>query len=161
MNVNKRKLFDDGVDRLLERAESIIPNEILPDLPYMELAPDVHAWHNFEHELWEIGEEIRQFVSVYSKTFNKNQIDRIISICLDKRAKRGRQSFVMLLGRKVYGEHANEIIAVLNDTDIEGHVIDTIYKMQAGQYVELVKPFQSHNRTWIKNGAKKYIKKFK
>ena len=92
-----RKVFDNELDTLLTRAEALIPEENLPDLPYMDLAPDVHDWYEFEHKLWEIGEEIRQFISENKNKLNKNQIDRIVSICLDKKAKRGRQSFVMLL----------------------------------------------------------------
>ena len=96
-----RKAFDSELNNFLTRAEALIPKENLPDLPYMDLAPDVHDWYEFEHKLWEIGEEIRQFISENRNKLNKNQIDRIVSICLDKKAKRGRQSFVMLLGKKI------------------------------------------------------------
>ncbi len=156
----KRDEFDIQVNRLLLSAENLIPEENLPDLPYMKLAPTVHDWYDFEHELWGIGEEIRQFVSKYNKRFNKDQIDRIINICLNKKAKRGRQSFVMLLGRKMYRDYAEKIVSILSDEDVNGHVINTIYKMQAEQYVELIKPFLSYNRTWIRNEAKKYLKKY-
>ena len=54
-----RKAFDEELYKLLTKAEEKIPKEILPDLPYMELAPDVHDWYLFEHEIWDIGEEIR------------------------------------------------------------------------------------------------------
>lgn len=155
-----RKLFDDELDRLFTKAEEKIPDEILPDLPYMEEIPDVHDWHMFELELWDIGEEIRQFVSEHNKKFNKHQIDRIINICLDKKGKRGRQSFVMLLGRKMYGNYAEKIVSLLNDDDVVGQVINTLYKMQAEQYVDLMTPFLNHNRTWIRNEAKRYIQKY-
>lgn len=156
----KRKNFDENIDSLLKKANAMIPNEILPDLPFMEHAPDVHDWYRFEHELWEIGEEIRQVVSEYNMKFNSDQIDAIIKICLDKRAKRGRESFVLLLGKVMYGEYANKIISLLNDDVVGGHIIDTLYKMHAGQYVELVKPFLNHKRTWIRNEAKRYVQKY-
>ena len=60
------KSFNHQLEVLLKKAEDKIPNEILPDLPFMELAPDVHDWYMFEHEIWEIGEEIRQLI-FYSK----------------------------------------------------------------------------------------------
>ena len=156
----KRHRFDEELDRLLGKAEEIIPAEILPNLPAMECAPDVSDWYEFEGDLWKIGEEIRQCVGEYGLVFNNDQVRRIIKLCLDKRAKRGRQSFVMLLGRKVYHEYADEIIALLNDEDVDGQVIDTVCKMQAGQYVDWIKPFLNHRRTWIRNAAKKYVKKF-
>ncbi len=156
-----RKAFDSELNNFLTRAEALIPKENLPDLPYMDLAPDVHDWYEFEHRLWEIGEEIRQFLSENKNKLNKNQIDRIVSICLDKKAKRGRQSFVMLLGKKIYNSYADMIVTVLNDDDVDGQVIDTLYKMGAKEYVEQIEPFLTHNRTWIRNEAKRYVQKYK
>ena len=85
----------------------------------------------------------------------------IISFCLDKKAKRGRQGFVMLLGKKIYCSCAELIVSLLNDDDVDGQVIDTLYKMGANSYADLIEPFLSHNRTWIKNEAKRYIQKYK
>ena len=153
--------FEKAVDLLLEKAEAKIPDTKLPDLPYLKEAPDVHDWHMFELEIWDIGEEIRQLASKYKKKFNEEQINRIIHICLDKRAKRGRQSFVMLLGKKAYSDYSKAIICLLRDKDVDGHIIYTLYKMQAGQYVNLIIPFTYHKKTWIKNEAKRYVKKYK
>jgi hypothetical protein len=65
----------------------------------------------------------------------------------------------MLLGRKKYFQYSEKIVHLLNSDDVDGHVIDTLYKMGAGQYVEAIKPFLNHNRTWIRSKAKKYIEK--
>lgn len=92
--------FDQQLDILLTKAENKIPDTHLPDLPFMKEVPGVHDWYMFECEIWEIGEEIRQLISAGRKSFTQTQIDRIINICLDERAKRGRQSFVLLLGKK-------------------------------------------------------------
>ena len=159
--VSDRELFDKEFDALLRKAKSKIPNTELHDLPHIKEAPDVPDWYVFEHEIWGIGEEIRQLTLKYKKTFSKEQLERIIDICLDKRVKRGRQSFVMLLGKKAYCDYADSIIHLIEDEDVDGHVIDTLYKMQAGQYVNLITPFAEHKITWIKNEAKRYIKKYK
>lgn len=148
-----RKVFDNELDRLLSKAEALIPEENLSDLPFMELAPDVHDWYMFEHELWEVGEDIRQFLLENKNKLNVSQIERIVKICLDKRAKRGRQSFVMLLG----SEYAEQIASLIYDYDVDGQVIDTLYKMGATGYSDLIEPFLTHNRTWIRNEAKRYI----
>lgn len=155
-----RDVFDKELDELFVKAEALIPNELLPDLPYMEEAPDVHDWYMFEHELWGVGEEIRQLILKYKAKLDNNQIDRIVNICLDKRAKRGRQSFVLLLGRKQYADYASKIVTILDDTDVDGQVINTLYNMQAGQHVELIEPFLNHKHTWIRNEAKRFIQKF-
>ncbi|MBQ6930748.1 MAG: hypothetical protein IJN38_01330 [Clostridia bacterium] len=156
-----RIVFDNELDCLLVRAEALVPEENLPDLPFMDSAPDVHDWYKYELELWDVGENIRQFLSESKNKLNKNQIERIIKICLDKRAKRGRQSFVMLLGKKMYCEYAERIVSLLNDGDVDGQVVDTLYKMGAKEYVDLIEPFLTHNRTWIRNEAKRYIQKYK
>ena len=101
----KRDEFDSLLNSLLLSAEKLIPQKDLPELPYMELSPTVHDWYDFEHELWEIGENIK--------------------------AKRGRQSFVMLLGKKRFLHYADRIASILPDDDIDGHIISTLYKMGA------------------------------
>lgn len=158
--VSNRTEFDKEIDCLLSRAEETIPNEVLPDLPFTKDFPNIPQWHDFEHKLWAIGEEIRQVSVASKKAFNKHQIDRIVHICLDKKAKRGRQSFLMLMGKTKYCDCANVLVPLLSDDDVNGHVIDTLYKMRAKDYVALITPFLNHQQTWIRNAAKKYVRKF-
>lgn len=155
-----RTAFDNEMEYLLSAAESIIPDSIMPDLPYMTSAPDVHEWHSFELTLWNTGEKIRQLISLHKKSLTQNQLERILNICQDKRAARGRQSFVMLLGRKQYADFSHRLISLLNDEDINGHVIDTLYKMRAPGYSTVITPFLQHNRSWIRKAAERYIQKF-
>ena len=156
----KRDLFDTQINNLLLSAEELIPKENLPDLPYMELAPTVHDWYDFEHELWIIGDNIRQLIASEHKDLNAEQSERVCNICVNIRAKRGRQSFVMLLGKKRYLSYADSIASVLTDEDIDGHIISTLYKMGASQYTEQIKQYTNHEISWIRNEAKRYIQKF-
>ena len=155
-----RMALDNEINNLLSETELYIPREMLADLPYMKQFPDVHEWHDFEYKIWDTGEKIRQLVSTKQTVFNRDQINRILNICLDKRAKRGRQSFVLLLGKVKYREHARVLIPLLEDEAVNGQVIDTLYKMRASGYVELITPFLKHKQTWIRNMAKKYVQKF-
>lgn len=155
-----RTVFDNEMDDLLSAAESIIPDNIMPDLPYMTSAPDVHEWHAYELSLWNTGEKIRQLISLHKKHLTQNQLERILNICQDKRAARGRQSFVMLLGRKQYADYSHKLISLLHDDDINGHVIDTLYKMRAPGYSTIIAPFLQHNRSWIRKAADRYLQKF-
>ena len=157
---SNRVALDKEINNLLTEAEASSPREMLTDLPFMNQFLDVHEWHDFEHNIWNTGEKIRQLISVRQTAFNRDQINRILNICLDKRAKRGRQSFVMLLGKTKYCEYANALVPLLQDDDVNGHVIDTLYKMRANGYVELITPFLKHRQTWIRNIAKKYVQKF-
>ena len=45
-----RKSFDQQLEVLLKKAEDKIPNEILPDLPFMELAPENEEFKSVENE---------------------------------------------------------------------------------------------------------------
>ncbi|MBQ7302375.1 MAG: hypothetical protein IJW89_02195 [Clostridia bacterium] len=152
--------FDNQFNKILSEAESLIPNEALPDLPFMPEAPDVHDYYRFELDLWDKGEEIRQLIFNSKKKPNHEQIKRICSICINPFAKRGRQSFVMLLGKKCYAEYAPLIAPFLSDDDINGHVADTLYKMGTPDYISQIHPLVEHKRTWIRNIAKKYINKY-
>ena len=152
--------FDNRLDKILSKAEALIPSEALPDLPFMPEAPDVHDYYRFELDLWDKGEEIRQLILESKKKPNIDQIKRICNICTNPFAKRGRQSFFMLLGKKCYAEYAPIIASFLSDDDIDGHVVDTLYKMGTPGYVAQIQPLTKHNRTWIRNIAKKYINKY-
>lgn len=152
--------FDNRLDKILSEAEALIPSEVLPNLPFMPEAPDVHDYYRFELDLWDKGEEIRQLIFDSKKKPNIDQIKRILDICTNPLAKRGRQSFVMLLGKKCYAEYAPVIAPFLSDDDIDGHVVDTLYKMGTPNYISQIQPFIQHKRTWIRNIAKKYINKY-
>lgn len=152
--------FDNQLNTILSEAESLVPNEKLPNLPFMPEAPDVHDYYRFELDLWDKGEEIRQLIFDSKKKPNIDQIKRILDICTNPLAKRGRQSFVMLLGKKCYAEYAPIIASFLSDEDIDGHVVDTLYKMGTPNYISQIQPFTKHKRTWIRNIAKKYINKY-
>ena len=156
-----RAEFDTCIDCILQSAENLIPKENLPDLPYMELAPTVPDWYEFEHKLWSKGEDIRQLVLSEHKDLNTNQADRVCKICMDFKAKRGRQSFVLLLAKKRFLSYAAQLGTLLPDHDIDGHIIAALYKMKAFQFSELIKPYTNHSITWIRNEAKRYIEKCK
>ena len=155
-----RDEFDAQVNDLLLLAETMIPEKKLPDLAYMQSVPTVPDWYAFEMRIWDTGEKIRQLIVSERKELNSEQMDSVCDICLDSKAKRGRQSFVMLLGKKRYSCCADKIATVLTDKDITGHVIQTLYKMGASQYTEQIYPYTNHSTTWIRNEAKRYINKF-
>ena len=155
-----RNEFDLIVERQIERVRELIPDELLPDLPALQGFPDVPGWHDFEHLIWQIGEEIRQLIHHEKKELNRKQTDEILSICANTNVKRGRESFVMLLGKKRYAEYAPQLVELLHDKYVDGHVVDTLYKMGAPNYALEITPFLSYNRTWIRNAAKKYLQKY-
>lgn len=67
---------------------------------------------------------------------------------------------MLLLGKKQYAPYAAQVLPLLNDQDVNGQVIDTVYKMGVSDYVEQIKEFLDHEKTWIRNCAKKYVDRY-
>lgn len=155
-----RKDFNMAVERLIAETLDLIPTELQPDLACIPDAADVPDWHDFEHRIWKNGEAIRMLIHTERKNLNRAQICGILGICGNINAKRGRESFVMLLGKKEYAEYAPHIAELLNDRYVEGHAVYTLYKMGAADYTAEIARFQTHKKSWIRNYAKKYIQKY-
>jgi hypothetical protein len=146
---------------LLHETEKLIPKDYVPNLDPIDGFPDIPQWHSFEHEIWKNGETIRQLFKEH-KTLSqdKNIVENILSICLDKNAKRGRQSFIMLLWNKKYSEYADKLVSQIDDKFVDGHIIEGLNKMKTPYYLKQVRPFCSDKTTWIRKQAQKYIDQY-
>ena len=151
----------EALNILLDQANELIPATIEKDLAPMDIAPGVPQWHDYEHQLWKIGEDIRQILNSHTPLRrDKELLDRFLSIALNRNAKRGRQSFIMLLWYKHCAEYAGLLAAQLDDRSVKGHIIEGLNKMKAGQFTDLVAPFTQDKTTWIRNQAKKYMQTY-
>lgn len=147
--------------KLLVDAMSMVPESHLPDLDPIDGYPDVPKWHKFENRIWEVGENIRQLMNSSPRLRSDVDLqDRYIEIAKKKHAKRGRQSFIMLLAYKVCTTRSEELVSELNDPFVSGQVIYMWRKMQTALYVEDVSPFINDPKKWIRDEAKKYIDKY-
>ena len=155
-----RREFDCQLDGLLTESEKMIPREKVQDLPDSKVFPGVPQWHPYEHSLWARGEEIRKLILESGKKPNPEQLARICAICRNPYGGRGRQSFVLLLGKTGYASFAPMVAELLVDCDVEGQAVDTLYKMRVPGYVAQILPFTEHRHSWIRNIAKKYLEKY-
>lgn len=115
--------FDTRIAQLLTESRDLIPVEQLPDLPYQDETDT--GWYNFELKLWAKGEG--QLLQTSGRTLSDAQVQAVFSICLEPKAMRGRQSFLLLLGRKRYAAYANTIAGLLSDPQIAGQAVDVLY----------------------------------
>lgn len=146
---------------LLSETEKLIPKNLVPNLDSIEGFPDVQQWHSFELEIWKNGESIKQLFKEHTILTHDNYItEKILSICLDRNAKRGRQSFIMLLWNKRYAEYADKLVSQIDDKFVNGHIIEGLNKMKTSSYVTQVRPFCSDKTTWIRKQTQKYIEQF-
>lgn len=153
-----KKVFDTAVEELLSEARSLIPEELFPDQPYVS-GTDT-GWYSFELKLWSKGEELRQLLTASGRRLTAEQAAAVLSICLEPKAKRGRQSFLLLLGRTCFACHAQAVAGLLSDPHVAGQAIDTLCKMRVPGFSGDIEPFLSHEKTWVRNCAKRYLAKY-
>jgi hypothetical protein len=91
---------------------------------------------------------------------DKQLLEKILTIALNRKAKRGRESFIMLLWYKHCQKYAQLLIEQIDDDFVRGHIIKGLNKMQASNFIEIVTNYKNDNNTWIRNEAKKYINKY-
>lgn len=151
-----KETIEDIVRRTVQR----IPSTYEKDLPPMKHFPDVPQWHNYEYAIWKNGEQIRQILLEYKNLRkDKSLFDLFLLVALNRNAKRGRQSFILLFGYKSCAEYADLFVRQLDDIFVRGHILEVLNKMKVPHYVSLVMPYITDEETWIRNQAKKYVKR--
>ncbi len=144
-----------------DRALSFAPSEYPPDLPSSEELLGAPEWYSFEGRVWEIGEHIRsQLQSNPNLKADMGILNKIISVIQCRNLRRGRQSFVLLLGFKGANNYADEIAHFLNDPDVAGHALDALLKMRVAGYASRVEALLESKQTWIRNKAKTYLERY-
>ena len=142
-------------------ARAIAPNRFPADLPPDSLIPDVPAWQEFERTSWGIGENIRQSLFLNPSFRKKHEvIQAILDVVQHRNLRRGRQSFVMLLGFTGAAKHAASVASFAKDPDNQGHVVDALLKMRAAGFASQVNGLESHRQAWIRRLAQRYIARY-
>lgn len=61
---------------LIKKAKQLIPEEYQANLPPLQLTQNIPEWHNYEYNIWSIGEKIRQIININKKLRNDKDIYR-------------------------------------------------------------------------------------
>ena len=147
-----------AVQRLVAEANDHLPERILDPLPPDDALGGEPGWRDFEWRVWKIGEEIRQLLLKAPRLRADPCIqETLLGVAIDRRAQRGRQSFVMLLGYRSCVRHAVRLSEHLDDPAVDGHVISTLYKMRAPGHSAAVRPHLEDRHAWVRNEAKRYL----
>lgn len=146
---------------IVGKTVKLIPPTYEKNLPPMKQFIDVPEWHDYEYKIWSNGEQIRQILLEHKNLRkDKSLLDLFLMVALNRNAKRGRQSFIMLFEYKHCVEYAGLLVKQIDDVFVSGHIIKTLKKMKVGQYVSLVMPYTTDKITWIRNEAKKYVNQY-
>lgn len=152
--------FDSQIHQLLTQAADAVPARFPPAHPDLSQFPGIPGWHQHELALWNIGEQIRQLLAESGKWMDDAQVDAVLQICLNSSAGRGRQSFVLLLGKVRYARFAPSVAQLLQDAEVCGQAVNTLYKMRADGYADLIHSLSEHEQAWIRREAKRYLQKY-
>jgi hypothetical protein len=118
-------------------------------------------WYPFEHKCWELGEGIRQkFLKSPRLREDPRVVDAILNVIDQRHLRRGRQSFVMLLGSVKAAHNAPRLACWAGDPDVGGHVVDTLLQMRVPGFAEVVKPHVSSEFAWIRRKARTYMERY-
>lgn len=121
-------------------------------------APD---WYGYERIIWESGFKYIEPILKNKKYRGKNVLlDGMLSLCLQKKYGKGRQSLVMLVGKYGAIDYASSLANLMDDSDVSIHVISALTQMKdLSQYEKLKKISEEKKAKIERNYARKYIKK--
>ena len=144
---------------ILDKVKSIVPKNY-PEDQEVSKTSGQPEWYGFEHETWSAGEQIRALLKDTPKLKKDSGIQTGITEIMNfKNLRRGRQSFVMLLGNISCKKHHQAIAGKLEDPDINGHILSTLYKMKVYDYQKEALKLTNSKFPWVRKLAKKYIEK--
>lgn len=147
-----------AIAKRVEEAHQLAPHDRPDDLVGMDTRPEIPSWHSHEHQVWRVGEEIRQLMAKQTKLRRDVELqEAFVEIGTDRRFGRGRQPFIMLLGYRACAVQAPAIAAIVGDPEVQGHAINTLYKMRARGYSNLIERGLGSPATWICKAARRYV----
>ncbi|HTX20796.1 MAG TPA: hypothetical protein VMD27_02890 [Candidatus Aquilonibacter sp.] len=142
------------IEALLTEARLVVPTVVPP----IDGFRDTLQWHQFEHALWSIGEQIRHAINRQPRLRSDHALyAEFLSVVQNRHGMRGRQSFVLLFAYRPCLAWARDLASLIPDSDIDGHIISALYKMRASGFSRVVAPFMSSDATWIRKEARRYL----
>lgn len=146
-------------------ALALAPESFPPDLPPSEfsirIGSDAPERYPFEGAVWAMGEDLRHYLLQHPKLKRDPDVQRAITeVVRCRNLRRGRESFVMLLGYTAAQAWAPLMVECLADDDISGHALDTLVKMRVPGYATQVEHLLTSQYTWVRNLARKYVERY-
>lgn len=115
------------------------------------LISEFYHSHNVLYK-WTIGNSL-------SIIADPDSLPELLKIVLEKEHGIARQMIVDGLHVFKSDEVKEVLISLLNDEDVVGHAVSALSKMKDKNLIPYIEPFQTHKVTWIRNEAKKAVKR--
>lgn len=134
--------------------ESIVRTLSVPWAAPAAIRPMVEAFRNENHDgvRWAMGNAL-------SIIADASVFEEVTALALDVRYGTSRQMLAYALARMKTARAIPVLIEMLKDADVQGHAVDALGKMRAREARPLIEPFLRHEKTWIRNAAKKAIER--
>src|SRR5262245_35665661 len=118
------------------------------------------TWFNYESLIWTLGESCRRLLKGERKLRRSAAIwERVEALCLNRRYGKGRESFTMLLGQYGGLERVPVLLRLLDDPDVCGQALYALRLLGAPEAIEQARDLLHAPKGWIRQEAKKYLKK--
>lgn len=118
----------------------------------VELILDVFSKNQENLYLWEYGDLL-----YYIKNFR--YLSQYIELIQNKNYGTARQMIVLLVGKSKKEEVIPVLKSLLNDPDVYGHALDALTNFSGEDIEDIMMQYINHKVTWVRNTAKKYLKK--
>lgn len=121
-------------------------------------APD---WYGYERIIWDSSFKIVEPILKIKKHRGENAIlDGLATMCLENIYGKGRQSFIMLLGKYGGCKYISVLASLIDDPEVSIHVIEALTRMNdLSQYEKIKSISEGARATPERSYARKYIKK--
>jgi len=91
---------------------------------------------------------------------NDEVLEDIIKIVDDEKNGQSREMFVVSLSNMKDPKVVPYLVKLLDHPELAGHALVALNKLKAVETIEAVRRLENHPRTWIRNEAKKTVRKF-
>ena len=134
---------------------------------------------SFLEDLYAIGYDKNKLVELILQMFESNKktdtlwdygdllyrirrykyLPQYLKIIENKSYGINRQMVVLLVGKSKKPEVIPVLKRLLDDKDVYGHALEALANFKGDEIQEIMERYTDHNVTWIRNKAKRYLKK--
>ena len=122
-------------------------------------APD---WLGYETQLWEISEDLRQYLRRRRRLRGQNALtDAVAEIVANPAYGKGRENFVLVLGRFGGPAYADLIARRLDDPEVCAHAIYALRLQKDDRFIEQARRMLADPPSGAaRSQARKYLQRF-
>ena len=151
----------DGIIELYHQAKIRLEKEsLLRDLlaigydkdELVKMILEVFNTQDNKEDMWEYG-DILYCMKKYK------YMPQYLEIIKNKEYGTSRQMVVLLVGKSKKPEVIPVLKELLEDADVYGHALEALTNFEGEDIKAIMQQYSTHKMTWVRNTAKKYLKK--